>query len=70
MVPTKSAKAQCYPSSKASEERTANLLNLAVVSAFIQFLVEFRAHKYWPTPQAIVNYIDFGGRRLKTLNSF
>ncbi len=42
----KSAKIPYYPSSKASEERTANLVTKsAVVPAFIQYGLEFREYK-------------------------
>ncbi len=50
----KSAKAPRYSYSKSWESVVAELqTKTAVVSAFIQFRLEFREHNYLPTSQAI-----------------
>jgi hypothetical protein len=68
----KSAKAPSYPSSKASEECTANLLTKsAVVSAFKQFELEFGEHKCLPISQAFGNQIYLGSKgALELLSPF
>ncbi len=41
-----------------------------VVPTFMLFGFELGEHQYLPTSKAIGNYIEFGSKRLITLNSF
>ncbi len=51
----KSAKTLYYPTSKALEKRTADLLiKSAEVPAFLQFGIEFGEHKYLLTPKLLI----------------
>ncbi len=58
------------PSKAQKSSQVDHLTKPAVVPALITFGLEFGKYKYFPSSQSFGNKIDFGSKRLKTLNSF